>query len=204
LSTYVDALPKLISEKTGKLHTSFNQTVAATGRLSSTNPNLQNIPIRTAEGKKIRGAFVASNDDRIILAADYSQIELRLIAAMSEDENMISAFKNKEDIHAATAARVFNVEQSAVSKEMRSQAKSANFGIIYGISSFGLAQNIGISRSDAKNLIDNYFSTYPKVKKYMEKQIAFARDNEYVSTLFGRKRYLPDINSRKCGGERCC
>jgi DNA polymerase-1 len=196
LSTYVDALPKLISEKTGKLHTSFNQTVAATGRLSSTNPNLQNIPIRTAEGKKIRGAFVASNDDRIILAADYSQIELRLIAAMSEDENMISAFKNKEDIHAATAARVFNVEQSAVSKEMRSQAKSANFGIIYGISSFGLAQNIGISRSDAKNLIDNYFSTYPKVKKYMEKQIAFARDNEYVSTLFGRKRYLPDINSR--------
>jgi DNA polymerase-1 len=196
LSTYVDALPKLISEKTGKLHTSFNQTVAATGRLSSTNPNLQNIPIRTAEGRKIRGAFVASNDDRIILAADYSQIELRLIAAMSEDENMISAFKNKEDIHAATAARVFNVEQSAVSKEMRSQAKSANFGIIYGISSFGLAQNIGISRSDAKNLIDNYFSTYPKVKKYMEKQIAFARDNEYVSTLFGRKRYLPDINSR--------
>ncbi len=196
LSTYVDSLPKLINEKTGKLHTSFNQTVAATGRLSSTNPNLQNIPIRTAEGREIRKAFVASGDDRIILAADYSQIELRLIAAMSEDENMISAFKNKEDIHAATAAKVFNVEQSEVSKEMRSQAKSANFGIIYGISSFGLAQNIGISRSEAKSLIDNYFTTYPKVKQYMEKQIAFARDNEYVSTLFGRKRYLPDINSR--------
>jgi DNA polymerase I len=196
LSTYADALPKLINKKTGKLHTSFNQTVAATGRLSSTNPNLQNIPIRTAEGREIRKAFVASGDDRIILAADYSQIELRLIAAMSEDENMIAAFKNLEDIHAATAAKVFNVEQAAVSKEMRSQAKSANFGIIYGISSFGLAQNIGISRSEAKSLIDNYFATYPKVKQYMEKQIAFARDNEYVSTLFGRKRFLPDINSR--------
>ncbi len=196
LSTYVDALPKLINEKTGKVHTSFNQTVAATGRLSSTNPNLQNIPIRTAEGREIRKAFVASGDDKILFAADYSQIELRLIAAMSEDENMISAFKNNEDIHAATASKVFNVEQSEVSKDMRSQAKSANFGIIYGISSFGLAQNIGISRSEAKSLIDNYFTTYPKVKQYMEKQIAFARDNEYVSTLFGRKRYLPDINSR--------
>ena len=196
LSTYVDALPKLVNEKTGKLHTSFNQTVAATGRLSSTNPNLQNIPIRTEEGRAIRKAFVASDDDRVILAADYSQIELRLIAAMSEDENMIAAFKNMEDIHAATAAKVFNVEQSDVSKDMRSQAKSANFGIIYGISSFGLAQNIGISRTEAKSLIDNYFKTYPKVKQYMEKQIAMARDNEYVSTLFGRKRYLPDINSR--------
>jgi len=196
LSTYVDALPKLINEKTGKLHTSFNQTVAATGRLSSTNPNLQNIPIRTAEGREIRKAFVSSGEDRVIFAADYSQIELRLIAAMSEDENMIAAFKNMEDIHSATAAKVFNVEQSEVSKDMRSQAKSANFGIIYGISSFGLAQNIGISRTEAKELIENYFKTYPKVKQYMEKQIALARDNEYVSTLFGRKRFLPDINSR--------
>lgn len=196
LSTYVDSLPKLVNAKTNKLHTSFNQTIAATGRLSSSNPNLQNIPIRTAEGREIRKAFVAGGNDHIILAADYSQIELRLIAAMSGDENMIKAFQNHEDIHAATAANIFGISLDEVTKEMRSQAKSANFGIIYGISSFGLAQNIGISRTDAKSLIDNYFNTYPKVKKYMDKQIAFARDNEFVSTLFERKRYLPDINSR--------
>ena len=196
LSTYVDSLPRIVNPKTNKLHTSFNQTITATGRLSSSNPNLQNIPIRTLEGREIRKAFVASGSDRLILAADYSQIELRLIAAMSEDENMINAFLNGEDIHAATAAKIFNIEISDVNKEMRGQAKSANFGIIYGISSFGLAQNLKISRSDAKSLIDNYFNSYPKVKKYMENQIAFARDHEYVSTLFGRRRYLPDINSR--------
>jgi DNA polymerase-1 len=195
-NTYVESLPKLVNQKTNKLHTSFNQAVTATGRLSSTNPNLQNIPIRTALGREIRKAFVASQGDRLILSADYSQIELRLIAAMSGDENMISDFKLGADIHAATASKIFDIDISEVSKEMRSQAKSANFGIIYGISSFGLAQNLNISRSDAKNLIDNYFKSYPKVKEYMDKQIAFARDNEYVITLFGRRRYLPDINSR--------
>jgi len=196
LSTYVDSLPLLINPKTNKVHTSFNQAVTATGRLSSTNPNLQNIPIRTADGREIRKAFVASSAERVILAADYSQIELRLIAAMSGDENMIKAFKNGEDIHAATAANIFNIPISEVTKDMRSKAKSANFGIIYGISSFGLAQNLRIPRSEAKALIDNYFKSFPKVKEYMAKQIAFARDHEYVTTYFNRRRYLQDINSR--------
>jgi DNA polymerase-1 len=194
-NTYVDSLPKLVSLNTQKLHTSFNQAVTATGRLSSTNPNLQNIPIRTAEGREIRKAFVAS-EGNVILSADYSQIELRLIAAMSEDENMINDFKQGADIHSATAAKIFSLPISEVTKEMRSQAKSANFGIIYGISAFGLAQNLNISRSDAKNLIDNYFKSYPKVKQYMDSQVAFARDKEYVQTYFGRRRYLADINSR--------
>jgi len=195
LNTYIDSLPKLVNNNTNKLHTSFNQAVASTGRLSSTNPNLQNIPIRTAEGREIRKAFVAS-EGNIILSADYSQIELRLIAAMSCDENMINDFKQGADIHTATAAKIFNIEMSDVTKEMRSQAKSANFGIIYGISSFGLAQNLNISRTDAKSLIDNYFKSYPKVKEYMDSQIAFARDKEFVQTHFGRRRYLADINSR--------
>ncbi len=196
LSTYVDSLPKLVNPKTLKVHTSFNQAVTATGRLSSTNPNLQNIPIRTAEGREIRKAFVASSPGQLILAADYSQIELRLMAAMSGDENMITAFKNNEDIHSATAANIFNIAISEVTKEMRSKAKSANFGIIYGISSFGLSQNLKIPRSEAKALIDNYFKSYPKVKEYMANQITFARENGYVSTLFDRRRYLPDINSQ--------
>jgi DNA polymerase I len=195
-NTYVEALPKLLNPVTGKLHTSFNQAVTATGRLSSSNPNLQNIPIRTAEGREIRKAFVSSEKNHVIVSADYSQIELRLIAAMSGDENMIKDFKEGADIHAATAAKIFGIPLNEVNKEMRSQAKSANFGIIYGISSFGLAQNLNIPRSDAKNLIDNYFKSYPKVKEYMDQQIAFARENEYVKTYFGRRRYLPDINSR--------
>ncbi len=196
ISTYAEALPKLINSKTNKVHTSFNQAITSTGRLSSNNPNLQNIPIRTSEGREIRKAFTASSDNHILLAADYSQIELRLIAAMSEDENMIAAFKNNEDIHTATAAKIFKVDVENVDKDMRYQAKSANFGIIYGISAFGLAQNANISRSEAKLIIDNYFETYPKVKTYMDKQIAEARDKSYVCTLFGRKRYLNDINSR--------
>lgn len=195
-NTYVESLPKLVHTKTSRLHTSFNQAITATGRLSSTNPNLQNIPIRTAEGREIRKAFVTSSNENLILSADYSQIELRLIAAMSGDENMIEDFRKGADIHSATASKIFNIDISDVTKDMRSQAKSANFGIIYGISSFGLAQNLSISRSDAKNLIDNYFKSYPKVKEYMDKQIAFARDHEYVTTLFGRRRYLADINSR--------
>jgi DNA polymerase I len=195
LNTYVESLPKLVSLKTNKLHTSFNQAVASTGRLSSSNPNLQNIPIRTAEGREIRKSFVPSPGN-VILSADYSQIELRIIAALSGDENMINDFKQGADIHSATAAKIFNVEINSVSKEMRNQAKSANFGIIYGISSFGLSQNLNISRGNAKTLIDNYFKSYPKVKEYMDSQISFARDKEYVQTYFGRRRYLADINSR--------
>ncbi len=196
LNTYVDALPKLLNAKTGKIHTSFNQAITATGRLSSSNPNLQNIPIRTEEGRKIRKAFVPSVKENLMFSADYSQIELRIMAHISQDENMIKAFANGEDIHTATAAKIFNTELSEVTKEMRGRAKSANFGIIYGISSFGLAQNLGIKRSEAKELIDNYFKSYPKIKDYMDKQIAFARENMWVETLKGRRRYLPDINSR--------
>ncbi|MCF6243266.1 MAG: DNA polymerase I, partial [Bacteroidales bacterium] len=196
LNTYVAALPKLVSSKSGKLHTSFNQAAVATGRLSSSNPNLQNIPIRTVEGREIRKAFVPSLPDTFIFSADYSQIELRIMAHMSGDEQMIEAFKENEDIHTATAAKIFNVSIDEVSREMRSKAKSANFGIIYGISSFGLAQNLGIKRSEAKELIDNYFKTYPKVKEYMSNQVAKARELQYVETLFGRRRYLKDIDSR--------
>ncbi len=196
LNTYVAALPKLVHPKTGKLHTSFNQAAVATGRLSSSNPNLQNIPIRTVEGREIRKAFVPSLPDTYIFSADYSQIELRIMAHMSGDEQMIAAFKENEDIHTATAAKIFNVSLDEVTREMRSKAKSANFGIIYGISSFGLAQNLGIKRSEAKELIDNYFKTYPKVKEYMSNQVAKARELQYVETLFGRRRYLKDIDSR--------
>jgi DNA polymerase-1 len=196
LNTYVAALPKLVNPKSGKLHTSFNQAAVATGRLSSSNPNLQNIPIRTEEGREIRKAFVPSVPDTYIFSADYSQIELRIMAHMSEDEQMIAAFKDNADIHTATAAKIFNVPANEVTREMRSKAKSANFGIIYGISSFGLAQNLGIKRSEAKELIDNYFKNYPKVKEYMSKQVAKAREHHFVETLFGRRRYLKDIDSR--------
>ncbi len=196
LSTYAKALPLLINPKTGKIHTSYNQAVTSTGRLSSTNPNLQNIPIRTEDGRKIREAFIPSDENHVFLSADYSQIELRLMAHLSRDKNMLEAFLNKEDIHSATAAKIFNVPISSVTKDMRTKAKSANFGIIYGISAFGLAQNLEISRKEAKELIEGYFATYPEVKAYMEKSIETGRKQEYVKTIFGRKRQLPNINSR--------
>lgn len=194
-STYVDALPELVSPKTGRIHTSYMQTVASTGRLSSTNPNLQNIPIRTQMGREIRKAFIAKNDDFTLLAADYSQIELRIIAALSGDQNMQKAFVNKEDIHAATAAKVFGVALADVDREMRSKAKAVNFGIIYGQSSFGLAQNLNISRGEAKDIIDAYFAQYPKIKAYMDNNIDFAKEHGYVETILHRRRYLKDINS---------
>jgi DNA polymerase I len=196
VSTYVEALPKLVNSETGKIHTSFNQAIASTGRLSSTNPNLQNIPIREERGREIRKAFVPSDDKHILLAADYSQIELRLMAHMSGDEAMIEAFRNSEDIHAATAAKIHGLKQDEVTREMRSQAKTANFGIIYGISAFGLSQRLNISREEAKKLIDGYFATYPGVKAYMDKNIHLARENGFVETIMGRKRSLSDINSR--------
>jgi len=194
-STYVDALPKLISEKTQRIHTSYNQAVAATGRLSSNNPNLQNIPIRTNEGRLIRRAFVPRDDQHTLLAADYSQIELRIIAALSEDEAMLEAFRNGQDIHAATAAKVYEVALDDVSREQRRNAKTVNFGIVYGISAFGLSERLNIPRQEAAFIIDQYFSKYPGVKKYMEKNIAFAREHGYVSTMMGRRRYIRDINS---------
>lgn len=194
-STYVDALPELVSPKTGRIHTNYMQTVASTGRLSSNKPNLQNIPIRTEMGREMRKSFIAKNDDYLLLAADYSQIELRIIAALSNDENMQQAFLNKEDIHAATAAKVFGVALSDVDREMRSKAKAVNFGIIYGQSSFGLAQNLNISRGEAKEIIDAYFAQYPKIKQYMDGNIDFAKEHGYVETILHRRRYLKDINS---------
>lgn len=194
-STYVDALPLLINKQTGRIHTSFNQAVAVTGRLSSNNPNLQNIPIRTERGRSIREAFIPRDKDYVLLSADYSQIELRIIASISKDEQMIAAFKNEEDIHTITAAKVYQIAPEEVSAEMRRNAKSVNFGIIYGVSAFGLSENLGISRTEAKILIDNYFTEYPAIKKYMDNQIAFAKDKGYVQTLMGRKRWLPDIHS---------
>jgi len=195
-STYVDALPREINPVSGKIHTSFNQAVAATGRLSSNNPNLQNIPIRSDRGKRVRAMFVPSTDKHTLLAADYSQIELRIIAAISKDEAMILAFNNGEDIHAATASKVFNVPIDEVTREQRGNAKTINFGIIYGVSAFGLSNQTDLSRKEAKELIDNYFESYPGIKKYIDGQIAFARENGYVKTLLGRRRYLKDINSR--------
>lgn len=195
-STYVDALPNQVLESTGHVHTDYMQTVAATGRLSSNNPNLQNIPIRTERGRQIRKAFIPRDNDYTLLAADYSQIELRIIAALSEEDNMISAFKNGEDIHASTAARVFNVPLSEVTREQRANAKTVNFGIIYGVSAFGLSNQTDLSRSEAKELIDTYYATYPKLKEYISKQVDFARDHGYVQTVLGRRRYLKDINSR--------
>ena len=195
LSTYVEALPALVNAKTGHIHTSFNQAIASTGRLSSVNPNLQNIPIREEKGREVRKAFIPSNDEYLLLSADYSQIELRLMAHLSEDETMIQAFRNNDDIHTETAAKIYNIPVEDVTREMRGRAKTANFGIIYGISSFGLSQRLGISRSDAKELIDGYFNTYPGVKKYMDRSIALAREKGYVETLMGRKRILNDIYS---------
>ncbi len=194
-STYVDSLPGLINPRTGRLHTSYNQAVAVTGRLSSNNPNLQNIPIRTERGREIRKAFVARNDNHTLVSADYSQIELRIVAAISGDENMIQAFKDKKDIHTATAAKVYNVEESEVTSTMRRAAKAVNFGIIYGQSAFGLAENIGVSRTEAKTIIDNYFTQYPAIKQYMDRSINFAKEHGYVETVLGRKRWLKDIYS---------
>jgi DNA polymerase-1 len=194
-STYVDALPLQVEELTGRVHTDYMQTVAATGRLSSNNPNLQNIPIRTERGRQVRKAFVPRNEDYTLLAADYSQIELRIIAALSEEETMIEAFKNGEDIHASTASKVFNVPLTEVTREQRSNAKTVNFGIIYGVSAFGLSNQTDMSRGEAKELIDTYYDTYPKLKDYMSKQVDFARDHGYVKTVLDRRRYLKDINS---------
>ncbi|MCC5936049.1 MAG: DNA polymerase I [Lunatimonas sp.] len=195
-STYVDALPGLINPKTGRIHTTYNQFVAATGRLSSINPNLQNIPIRSERGREIRKAFVPRDEDHLILAADYSQIELRIMAAFSKDESMIEAFKNGRDVHATTAAKVFQVPLEEVTSDMRRKAKTANFGIIYGISAFGLSQRLNIPRGEAKEIIDAYFKEFPAVKDYMDRSIEKARTQEYVETILGRRRYLRDINSR--------
>jgi DNA polymerase-1 len=195
-STYVDALPNEINPNTGRVHTAYAQAVAATGRLSSTNPNLQNIPIRTERGKQVRKAFIPRDENYVLLAADYSQIELRIIAALSEEETMIEAFKNGEDIHASTAAKVFNVPLSEVTREQRSNAKTVNFGIVYGVSAFGLSNQTDLTRKESKELIDLYYETYPKLKNYMSAQVDFARDNGYVETVLQRRRYLKDINSR--------
>jgi len=195
LTTYIDALPTLINPLDGKVHTTYNQTITSTGRLSSTNPNLQNIPIRDEEGKEIRKAFIP-DENCLFLSADYSQIELRIMAHLSEDKNMINAFCSGKDIHAATAAQIFNIPIEQVTRDMRRKAKTANFGIIYGISVFGLSEQLRISRNEAKELIDGYFASYPGVKAYMEKSIEKARQNGYVETIFHRKRFLPDINSR--------
>lgn len=195
LSTYIDALPELINPETGKIHTSFNQATTATGRLSSTNPNLQNIPIRDEEGREIRRAFIP-DEGCTFLSVDYSQIELRIMAHLSQDPSMIEAFVEDQDIHAATAAKIYKIGINEVSKDMRRKAKTANFGIIYGISVFGLADRLTIPRSEAKELIDGYFATYPQVKKYMEESIQIAKNQGYVETIFGRKRFLPDINSK--------
>lgn len=193
-STYVDALPEQIEESTGRVHTDYMQTVAATGRLSSNNPNLQNIPIRTERGRQVRKAFIPRNEDYTLLAADYSQIELRIIAALSDESTMIEAFKNGEDIHASTASKVFNVPLQEVTREQRSNAKTVNFGIIYGVSAFGLSNQTDLSRAEAKELIETYYKTYPKLRNYISEQIEFARENGYVQTVLGRRRYLKDIN----------
>jgi len=195
-STYVDALPELVHPETGRIHTTFNQTIAITGRLSSTNPNLQNIPIRTERGRRIRQAFVAGSADAVLLSADYSQIELRLLAHMSEDENMIRAFQQGRDIHRATAARIFKVDEESITPEQRRIAKAVNFGIAYGQSAFGLSQTLEISRKEASEIIRQYYEEFPGIKKYMERIIQFAREHGYVETLLGRRRYLRDIHSR--------
>ena len=194
-STYVDALPAIINRKSGRVHTSYAQAVAVTGRLSSNNPNLQNIPVRTERGREIRKAFIPRDENHVLVSADYSQIELRIVAAISGDPNMCLAFKERKDIHTATAAKVFAVEEKDVTKEMRYRAKSVNFGIIYGQGAFGLADNLGITRTEAKEIIDNYKKQFVNIQKYMDDTIQFARENGYVETLMGRKRWLRDINS---------
>lgn len=195
LSTYIDPLPDLVNKNSGKIHTTYNQSLTSTGRLSSVRPNLQNIPIRTERGRLIRKAFIPSMEEGVILSADYSQIELRIMAHMSEDQHFIEAFREGKDIHSATAARIFNTPEEQLTREQRSKAKVANFGIIYGISAFGLSQRLAISRNESKQLIDEYFTKYPDVERYMQESIRKAKENGYVSTLYGRKRYLPDINS---------
>ena len=195
-STYVDALPLEVNPHTGRVHTTYMQTVAATGRLSSNNPNLQNIPIRTPRGQQVRKAFIARNADYVLLSADYSQIELRIIAALSQEHNMIESFLRGEDIHRATAAKVFQVPLEEVTREQRSHAKTVNFGIIYGVSAFGLSAQTDLSRTESKELIDTYYATYPNLRNYIQKQIHFAQENGYVETVLGRRRYLPDIHSR--------
>ena len=195
LSTYIDALPELINPTTGKIHTSYNQAVTATGRLSSTNPNLQNIPVRDEMGREIRKAFIADNEECVFFSADYSQIELRIMAHLSGDPHMIDAFCEGEDIHAATAAKIYGLSPAEVSSDMRRKAKTANFGIIYGISVFGLAERLDIPRGEAKELIDGYFKSYPRIREYMDESIRAAKEKGYVETLFKRKRFLPDINS---------
>jgi DNA polymerase-1 len=194
-STYVDALPLLIHDDTKRIHTTYSQAVAATGRLSSNNPNLQNIPIRSEKGREVRKAFIAKDENHVLLAADYSQVELRIIAALSNEENMIEAFVQKVDIHSATAAKVFGVALEEVTREMRSKAKAVNFGIIYGQGAFSLAQQLNIKRGEAKEIIDNYWSKYPKLSQYMSHQLELAREHGYVETIMGRRRYLKDINS---------
>ena len=195
LSTYVEALPQLVNRTTGRIHTSFNQAVTATGRLSSTNPNLQNIPVRDDMGRRIRKAFIPSDDDHLLLSADYSQVELRLMAHLSGDESLIAAFEHGEDIHSATAAKLYNKSLAEVTSEERRRAKTANFGIIYGISAFGLSQRLEIPRKEAKEIIDGYFASYPGVKKYMDNVVEKAKEEGFVSTIFGRRRYLNDISS---------
>lgn len=195
-STYIDALPQLINPKTGRIHTTFTQTVTSTGRLSSVNPNLQNIPVRTERGRDIRKAFVPSDDDHVILAADYSQIELRIVAHVCGDERMIETFKSGEDIHAAMAAHIFGVPQDEVTKDMRRSAKTVNFGILYGISAFGLADRLQISQADARQLITDYYRSFPKITEYLNNTLEFAREHLYVETLLGRRRYIRDINAQ--------
>jgi len=196
LSTYIEPFPSYISPADGRVHTTFNQALTATGRLSSSNPNLQNIPIRTERGKEIRKAFVPGTPDGLIVSADYSQIELRIMAHLSGDEHLTQAFREGVDVHAATAAKIFGIPVSEVTREQRGMAKTANFGIMYGISSFGLAQRLHLSRSAAKELIDGYFASFPAIRSFIDSSIAFAREHGYVQTLFGRRRYLPDIQAR--------
>jgi len=205
-NTYVDALPNQVDAITHRIHTDYMQTVAATGRLSSNNPNLQNIPIRTERGRQIRKAFVARDENYTLVSADYSQIELRIIAALSGEENMINSFLNNEDIHKATASKVFNVPLEEVTREQRSHAKTVNFGIIYGVSAFGLSNQTSLSRAESAALIEAYYQTYPSLKSYINNQIQLARENGYVQTILGRRRYLKDINSQNAivrgGAER--
>ena len=195
LSTYIDALPELINPETGKIHTSYNQAVTSTGRLSSTNPNLQNIPVRDELGREIRKAFTAENEDCIFFSADYSQIELRIMAHLSQDAHMIEAFRSGADIHAATAAKIYGIPVEEVTSDMRRKAKTANFGIIYGISVFGLAERLSIPRAESNELLEGYFKTYPDIRAYMDESIEVAKEKGYVETIYKRKRFLPDINS---------
>ena len=198
-STYVESLPRLINPDTGRVHTTFNQTVAATGRLSSTDPNLQNIPVRTELGQQIRKAFVPQRDGYVILSADYSQIELRIMAAFSTDPNLIAAFASGADIHSATAAILFDVAIEAVTNDQRRTAKTVNFGIMYGQGAFGLAQGLGISRNEAQKIIENYFEKYAGIKNYIDETVAITRERGYASTLLGRRRYFPTINASNRG-----